>query len=730
MTRPFRIVVLATGPASDLGFNNMINQGRIGVSKALNIEASEYYVVTGEEVDPLLRDWVRDRTVDFVICSSVEHSTPCLNLAKEFLNTSHTYFLVRGSGAVTNNTIQITYNYASSNYISGYLAGLESKTKKIGFLSPGAAANNNDSFVYAFWVGAKHAEPNIEFYYYNIGSYLSPDATVRATESLINDYKCDVLADTLDDFSLGNTVIDAGLKAMGTNGFPQRTVHGENVLYSYAYNWTKYYLPITKNIMYNLDPINAGNQIPNAKWYADFNSNPDQNFFDLDFSVSISNDTKKAVLTEVKNLTDHQRKDHYYYCNTYLANYSLPYNKTTGCISTAAFFYINAPLEGMTYLGLYNISIDEVKPSHSVQYSISIVSGILMLIVLLMMLGIGIYKDNPSIRSASPIFLNFILFGGLIIYLGGIIWVSPVSTHQCNARFWLVTLGFTTLIASLVVKNVRIWLIFDNPELKAIKITNYQLFPYVGAFLLVNVLLMGILTGVGDLRMVEETGIDGIGKYEFMKVCKMNSQGAATLYTILGYFAALLLVGVFVSWKIRIVDIEEFNESRAIANTLYAISFCLFVIVPLMVAPQEKQSETIILCVAGLFITTAALAILFVPKFYRVFKYGVQGTNDMFKSKKPSNVATARAESASKNSQSSGTRTNRRGNMIDDFSDDSESSVAPPPASVPATGVTGATILAEFTDDSVSDIDDNETEPIENDNEDSPPSSAPTTENN
>ncbi|KAM9977665.1 hypothetical protein ACTFIR_011536 [Dictyostelium discoideum] len=715
----FKLITLTTGPTSDLGFNNMVNQGRIGVSKAMNIEDSRIFIVSGRnETYALLLPLVQNDDIDLVICSSQDHGDACKEIAAMYIDspTIKTQFLVRGSGAATKNLIQITYNYASINYISGMFAGLQTVKNKIGFLSPGSAANNNDSFVYAFWIGAKQVNPDVKFYYYNIGSYLDQDKTIAATQDLINIYGCDVIADTLDDFSAGNVAIQNNQYAMGTNGFPQRDVYGENVIFSYAYNWTKYFLPIAGSV--------ANGTVP-GKWYADFNKEDNYNFYDLSFGFEVSQNTKDLLIQKSRVLATTPRAGHPYYCNEYIEQYTKKYNLPTqaansSCVSTAGFFYINQPVGDMIYLGNYNIRLSKIEFSSSVQKGFSIVSGCLIAFVMLMMVGIVYYKDTPSIRSASPIFLNFSLIGGIIIYIGIIIWVGPISTHQCNARFWLVTLGFSTLIGSLVVKNFRIWLIFDNPELKAIKITNYQLFPWVGLCLVINIVLMAILTSVGDLKAIEAQGIDSLGKYEFMTVCKMNSSGASTLYSILAYFAALLLVGVFVSWKIRIVDIEEFNESKAIANTLYAVSFCLFVIVPLMISPQEKQAETIILCVAGLFITTAALLIVFIPKFWRVFLYGKEGTNEMFKQKKSSSVATARAESLSKNSSNGGAhsgggavKTNRRGNIVSgDFTDDSESSLSEPNKPTKNNdgnvNVTAGAVLAEFTDDTISEFDENE----------------------
>ncbi|KAM9959666.1 hypothetical protein ACTFIR_000754 [Dictyostelium discoideum] len=726
--KQFRMIMLLSANVNDMGFNNMMNQGRVGVSKNLQIEDSRLIVVDGEnDTKALVEPILQNEDIDFVICSSQGHTAACKYFADKYLRhpTVKTQFLIRGSGSTTANLIQFNYNFASCNYMSGYFAGLHTKTNKIGFLSPGAP-KVNDAWVYAFWLGAKQVNPKIQFFYYNVGAFLNPDASERATNDLL-ERGCDVIGNTLDDFSSGITIMSKGYRTIGTNGFPQKLIYGEKILYSYAYNWTKLFLPIAKSVKAGITN--------NTNGYGDFNLDESKNFFIIEYSYGVSTDTINKMNQQITYLKSNSRFIHPYYCNEYMPEYTKKNNLNLStsptvnnsiCIDHSTFLKINPPFPGMTYLGIYNISLVEVEFSQSIQNGFSITTGILIGITILMMIGIIKFSKTPSMRSASPIFLNFILAGGIIVYIGIIVWVGPMSTHSCNARLWLVTLGFSTLIGSLVVKNFRIWLIFDNPELKSIKITNYQLFPWVGACLVINIILMAILTSVGDLKQIDAMNIDSLGKYEYMKVCKMNSSGASTLYTILAYFAALLLVGVFVSWKIRIVDILEFNESGAIANTLYAISFCLFVIVPLMISPQDKQSETIILCTTGLFITTAALLIIFIPKFWRVFRKGANDSEINFNKKKSSSVATARAESGSKGSNgngggSSGTRTNRRGNVVSgDFTDDSESSVGDENQNQKekekikddVANVTSGAVLAEFTDEA-SDIDNNEFNDIE-----------------
>lgn len=703
------MATILSGDPSDMGFNYMVNQGRIETEKYLGVVESESFENTPEDgAGPIVKRLVEEK-YDFVICSSLGFVADCRAAA---LTTNDTVFLIRGSTNPTLSSVYITYNYASCNYISGYFAGLVTKTNLVGFITAGPPTINISN-ANAFFVGARRSNPNVKMLFYTVGEWINSDVSRAASNDLL-DRGCDIIGTTQDDMSSGEEVLNREATiTLGTNGYPQRKVFGEKIQFSYVYNWTKHYSAAAE-MVYN--KTFASQVDAKLKFYGDF----DTGFITLDYSVFVDDDTKVKVENERNYLASIPRAQHPYICNEYNKYVNIPNGSITGdCMTTAYFFRLDQPYPGMEYLGKYEIKLVKVDFGSSIQYGFSIVAAVCIALCLLTIFGILKYKDTPSIRSASPIFLIFIICGGIIVYGGIILWVSDSTLETCNARFWLVSIGFSTLIGSLVVKNFRIWLIFDNPELKTIKITNFQLFPWVAVVIAINILLMGVLTGHGGLRSKDAQNIDNLGKYEYMSVCTMDDSGHATLYTLLGYFAALLLVGVFVSWKIRIVDIEEFNESKAIAKTLYAISFCLFIIIPLMTSPQDQKNQTIILAAAGLFIVCAALAILFVPKFWRIRVYGNSGSNEMFTQKKSSNIASSRAESASKNSENGSgpkpTTTTRRGGLQNnDFTDDSESSAAdvlPPPKQ----SVQAGPVLAEFTDDSASDTENDHDDPIGDD---------------
>eukprot|EP01132_Coremiostelium_polycephalum_P003638 gene3638-4530_t len=674
--KPFKMAVIISGGPTDLGFNYMINDGAMVTEKLIrDTNIKVFYNTKQSESYDLMRRLCHNEKYDLIIAGSLEFVTPARLLSNSKEECTNTKWLIRGSITPTERSTFVTYNVGICHYLMGYFAGKISKTGNLGFIDPGPPFLNTTN-ISAFFLGARESNPSATVYYYNSGAWVDPDVSLGASNSLMDKYGVDVISSSQDDMSVQTTVIGRGLFALGTNGFPLRRIYGEDIGASFITNWTAPYYRIAKAVK---EKTYNSKQLGN--YFGDFEVNSEYPFLTMDFSSHVQANIRQDVEKKISLLVGTNQTQSVYLCNKY-NQYILPNVGPDGCISYGAFFRISEPYPGMVNLGLYKVPLVKVPMDESVIYGVTITAGIFLIASLGLMVVVWHYRNTSSIRSASPIFCIAIIAGAIMVYAGIIVWVVPVSTATCNLRFWLVTIGFALFIGSLVVKNFRIWLIFDNPELRTIKITNLQLFPWVAMVIGVVIVLMSIITGVGDLQRVDARNIDGLGKYEFVPVCKMSHKGSATLYVLLGFFACMLLVGVFVSWKIRIVDIEEFNESKPIANTLYAISFILFVIVPLMVTPQSNTNENIILSASGLFIITSALFIIFAPKLYRIALHGASSSSEMFSSKKPSAIASSRAESASKSAHSkentnsgapADSLSNYRGPIHAEFTDDSES---------------------------------------------------------
>eukprot|EP01133_Synstelium_polycarpum_P007766 gene7766-9110_t len=609
-----KMAVILSGYVDDLGYNFMVNKARVQVEKQLQLRNTRLIsgIVTDQQTLDAMEQLVAEG-YNLIIGSSFEHTKGSLIMAEKY---PEIIFLVRDVGDPKfPNTAMITFNFGVPQYLFGYLSAFVSKTRSVGIVIPGPPAMSYAT-ANAFFVGVQdavrvHGLTPVQVHSIETGSWYDPDLEIGATKSLI-DKGVDVFSMSQDDLSVHETALTYGVNVtvFGTSGYPIFDIFGEGVLTSIITDWTPCFRRAAEMVI-------AGNFTSFIYW-GDISDDMGVD----DYSYLVSNDTVNSMKAMINTLTNNRNyTSHPYYCSEYYRGvYDTDAN---GCVTNFQLLASPNIVKEIIDSGRYTIPPVQHLIKQSITYGFSIVSGIAAFFGVLLFIGIVVFRETKIMRSASPIFCMAIVYGGLLIFSSIIVWVQTPTTDLCRARIWLISLGYTIMLGNMVVKNFRIWLIFDNPHLKKLKITNGKLIPYVGAVILLNCIILAVYTGAGDIVSVRSYGKDGISQYDYRDTCAQNRTGNIVLYILLGYHAIMLLVGCFVSWKIRIVDIAEFNESKPIANTLYAISFCLFIIIPLMVAQQSLDSQIIIICTSALFTTASSLVILFMPKFWRLYTKGV-----------------------------------------------------------------------------------------------------------
>ncbi|KYR02853.1 G-protein-coupled receptor family 3 protein 3 [Tieghemostelium lacteum] len=700
-----RIGILTTGNPSDLGFNYLINQAKVNVEKEFKLKEIYYYPnVKPKQAYDFMLDLCKNKYT-LIFAAAYDYVNDGERLAKQYPMIQ---FMLRGQDYAYDNVQYMDYNFESAQYMIGYFAGLMTKTGRLGFVQPGIPyVGNYESN--SFFVGVKDANPDAQLYVYDTGSFDDIELSVGAAESLMDDYGVDIIGQNQFDSSVTTAVLNRGFIGMGINGFNQKSILGNKIAFNFVMDWTECFREmINKTIEHPLGDFQ------HANYLGDWTYLKNSRFMVYTYGRDVTEHAIEGMKSAEQYMSTVPKSRAPYFCyknNQYL--FSESFMTVSNCVPQGVFEGQNDSFPDMFALGQYKVPLQLRDVPRSFTVAISVVCGILLFFSILLEAVVYFNRNRAVIRSASPIFCFLIILGGIIVYVGIILWSVPPTTATCNGRYWLVTLGFTILIGSLVVKNFRIWLIFDNPELKTITITNLQLFPWITSLIFINTLLMAIITTVGGLQQISVQGIDKLSKNEYLQKCIMNDKGDIALYILLAYFGLLLIIGVFVSWKIRIVDIAEFNESKPIANTLYAISFSLFVIVSLVVSPQSEQDKNMILCIAGVFMTTAALGIIFVPKvFTLITKSGSKG--NQFNFKKRSTIAHSRHTKNSQESQGS-----YSGHVLADFTEDeselSEKNQNSKEVEEEEKKVTNnyydssaprkhVIVLAEFTDDSISDV--------------------------
>ncbi|EFA81733.1 G-protein-coupled receptor family 3 protein 8 [Heterostelium album PN500] len=603
----FKLALILSGEFTDLGYNYACNQALINVEKALRIHNQTTVfnnIVTYEDTVVLIKKLVKQQ-YNLIIGSSIEHVQATQDMSAVYPDT---YFLIRGLAVPTaKNVRNIFIDFGIGHYLIGYLAAMASTTKKIGIVVPGPPSLSYVT-ANAYYLGAMNYSKDITVYSAETGSWYNPVIEVGATNYLI-DKGVDVVAMSADDLSVQSTAISRGALSFGTSGYPVYNIFGESILTSIITNWTMAYLNASQDII-------AGT-FQSELYYGTLTDGGV--FLDQQYSYLL----KKEQLDQFNTLTTALKATKfedlpYAYNKLYL-------NSSYGKERLDQNDLLSSPtlLPEIIDLGYYVIPPNEYVVKKSITYGFSIAAGVVGLVAVIILVGLLVFRETKIMRSASPLFCMLIVFGGILIYVAVILWVQSPTTGLCRSRIWLMSLGYTIMLGNMVIKNFRIWLIFDNPLLKKLRITNAKLMPWLGGIILLNCLILAIMTGVGEVHSQRNYGFEGLFEYDYRVTCDMNKSGNIVLYILLIYHAILLLVGCFVSWKIRIVDIAEFNESKSIANTLYAISFCLFIIIPLMVSQTTYDSQIIIICASAIFTTASTLTILFLPKFWRLYTKGV-----------------------------------------------------------------------------------------------------------
>ncbi|EGG24814.1 G-protein-coupled receptor family 3 protein 6 [Cavenderia fasciculata] len=603
-----KFALIMSGNVTDLGFNFMVNDGRIRMERELKLQTPTiaYSMI---DTDQKLKDCIEeiiDLGYNFIFPSSQIH----MDIATAYANKTQgkgIYWMLRGRAKPTlENVVNVGFNSGTMQFLIGYFAGLETKTGNIGFIAPGNPVQKAFTFN-SFYIGAKTANPNVNVWYAYTLNWMDPDRARGASRKMLDEHNVDMIGQSQDDMSVQEEVMATRLNfGLGSTGYSERLIYGDQMGISYLTNWT---VILTR----------FAERIQDGNWTKDaFQGELSNGAIEFDeMSFRVKDTTITAFNLEREKLRSNITYQPYRCNQGYMTEYG------TQCVNMSSFWGATMPITPLEYnLGLYTIPVTNVPIQESITLGLSIPSGVFILFAIVSIVVIILFRNAKVIKSASPLFSVLILIGCILIFAGIIIWSQNPTTSLCRSRIWLISLGYTLMIGNLLIKNFRIWLLFDNPKLKRRNIPNKKLIPWFLGILILDAIILAVWIAVGDIKAVERLNIDGLGTYESMNACSSSHAGDVVLYILLIFHGIMLLVGCFISFKIRSVDIKEFNECGPVSTCLYAIAFCLFIVIPLMVSPQSIANQTIIICACGIFTTFSSMAILFLPKFGEMYTQG------------------------------------------------------------------------------------------------------------
>ena len=237
------------------------------------------------------------------------------------------------------------------------------------------------------------------------------------------------------------------------------------------------------------------------------------------------------------------------------------------------------------------------------------------------------YRAHPMIRSASPLFLLLSISGVALLFSAGYPLVATVTVASCTTFSWLVNIGLMLTFAPLFAKTWRIYRIFGRKKLSVVVISNKRLLAMVGCFLLVEVTVMGVWQGIGNLQPVVNevqtsstvsSTVSAIAARlvvdEYVQ-CGVPDGGAKSMFVLVCVEKALLFAwGAVTAFTTRKVS-STFNEAAGISIAIYNVCFTIGIIAPIiLVIGAVGDPLNILLAFALLWIAFFTSGVLFGPK--------------------------------------------------------------------------------------------------------------------
>ena len=192
---PFKAAVLLSGPKEDAGWNLMGYQTTEQLEKELGIQTAYSENVTPADVGRVAREYIKDG-YGLLFFHDMGMQTQALSVAAKFPQAVIVVHTAEMKELLPDNVWAVTMNYYQNWYVLGVLAGLKTKTNKIGIVGgvdfPSYIANIN-----AVRNAACRFNPEVKVYYTFCDTWDDTIISLKAAESQI-DSGVDVILNMVD----------------------------------------------------------------------------------------------------------------------------------------------------------------------------------------------------------------------------------------------------------------------------------------------------------------------------------------------------------------------------------------------------------------------------------------------------------------------------------------------------------------------------------------------------
>ncbi|XP_050347272.1 gamma-aminobutyric acid type B receptor subunit 2 [Nymphalis io] len=246
------------------------------------------------------------------------------------------------------------------------------------------------------------------------------------------------------------------------------------------------------------------------------------------------------------------------------------------------------------------------------------------------------YSKRRFIKLSSPRLNNMTLIGCVLVYTAvALLGVDNATlpsyipfSAMCTGRVYILSAGFSLAFGSMFAKTYRVHRIFISNRSGVCKTKLLQDTPLISlvcALLVIDGLIVTLWAMLDPMERhlknltVEISSTDRSVVYQpQIEVCKsQNTTG--WLCALYAYKGLLLIVGVYMAWETRNVEISALNDSKYIGISVYSVVITSASVVVIGTIISERATLAYITITSLILIaTTSTLCLLFLPKIIAI----------------------------------------------------------------------------------------------------------------
>ncbi|CAI4227280.1 unnamed protein product [Auanema sp. JU1783] len=246
------------------------------------------------------------------------------------------------------------------------------------------------------------------------------------------------------------------------------------------------------------------------------------------------------------------------------------------------------------------------------------------------------YRKHRFIKMSSPNLNNIIIIGSIFTFASVIllgldtrVLSSEEFVKMCYAKSWTLSLGFTLAFGAMFSKTWRVHSIFTNIRMDRKAIKDSKLFMILGFLLLVDIIVLSSWAIFSPFHItameLPKIQMDYNVIVPIVERCQSEHSMVfqATLYVSKG---VLMVLGCFLAWETRHVNVPALNDSKYIGMSVYGVVVTSILGLSISVILQERVNEAFALTsFLIMFSTAVTLCLVFVPKAVELIR-NPQGT--------------------------------------------------------------------------------------------------------